>query len=91
MYKCAYSLILALTLRFSADAPALAQEVNTYALSNITTNDIQIFVKSNYLTPQMNQAMDGITDLRISSYGCDRRRRDCRRSETICNDSSTSA
>ena len=39
-------------------------EVNTFALSNITTNDIQLFVKSNYLTPQMKQALDGIADLK---------------------------
>ncbi|MGH9937350.1 MAG: carboxypeptidase regulatory-like domain-containing protein, partial [Blastocatellia bacterium] len=39
-------------------------ESHTYALTNITTNDIQVFVKSNYLTPQMKQALDGIADLK---------------------------
>ncbi len=39
-------------------------DTHTYALTNITTNDIQIFVKSNYLTPQMRQALDGIADLK---------------------------
>ncbi|MBL8169827.1 MAG: carboxypeptidase regulatory-like domain-containing protein [Acidobacteria bacterium] len=37
-------------------------EVSTFAISNITTNDIQIYVKSNYLTPQMKQALEGITE-----------------------------
>lgn len=39
-------------------------DTHTYALTNITTNDIQVFVKSNYLTPQMKQALDGIADLK---------------------------
>jgi hypothetical protein len=39
-------------------------ESNTYALSNITTTDIQVFVKSNYLTPQMKQALDGVAELK---------------------------
>jgi hypothetical protein len=39
-------------------------EAHTYALTNITTNDIQVFVKSNYLTPQMKQALDGVADLK---------------------------
>jgi hypothetical protein len=50
------------TAQFSASEEL--PEVNTFALSNITTNDIQIFVKSNYLTPPMKQALDGIADLK---------------------------
>jgi hypothetical protein len=39
-------------------------EVNTYALSNITTTDIQVFVKSNYLTPQMKQTLESVSELK---------------------------
>ncbi len=39
-------------------------DVNTFALSNITTSNIEIFVKSNYLTPQMKQAMESMIDLK---------------------------
>jgi hypothetical protein len=39
-------------------------ESHTYALTNITTNDIQVFVKSNYLTPEMKQSLDGVADLK---------------------------
>ncbi|HKQ91920.1 MAG TPA: carboxypeptidase regulatory-like domain-containing protein, partial [Blastocatellia bacterium] len=39
-------------------------ESHTYALNNITTNDIQVFVKSNYLTPEMKQSLDGVADLK---------------------------
>jgi septal ring factor EnvC (AmiA/AmiB activator) len=39
-------------------------EVNTYAISNITTNDIQVFVKSNYLTPEMKQSLEGVAELK---------------------------
>ncbi len=37
---------------------------DTYALSNITTNDIQLFVKSNYLTPAIKQALETIANLK---------------------------
>jgi hypothetical protein len=39
-------------------------ESHTYALTNITTNDIQVFVKSNYLTPEMKQSLDVVADLK---------------------------
>ncbi|HKE05792.1 MAG TPA: carboxypeptidase regulatory-like domain-containing protein, partial [Blastocatellia bacterium] len=39
-------------------------ESHTYALTNITTNDIQVFVKSNYLTPQMKQSLESVTELK---------------------------
>jgi carboxypeptidase family protein len=39
-------------------------ESHTYALTNITTNEIQVFVKSNYLTPEMKQSLDGVADLK---------------------------
>ncbi len=39
-------------------------ESHTYALTNITTNDIQVFVKSNYLTPQMKQSLEGVAELK---------------------------
>jgi len=39
-------------------------ESHTYALTNITTNDIQVFVKSNYLTPEMKQSLESVTDLK---------------------------
>lgn len=35
---------------------------HTYAVSNLTTSDIQLFVKANYLTPQMKQSLDGIIE-----------------------------
>jgi hypothetical protein len=39
-------------------------ESHTYGLTNITTNDIQVFVKSNYLTPDMKQSLEGVTELK---------------------------
>src|SRR5262245_34734954 len=39
-------------------------ESHTYALTNITTNEIQVFVKSNYLTPEMKQSLEGLTELK---------------------------
>jgi len=39
-------------------------EVTTFALSNATPNDIEIYVKANYLTPQMKQALEGIVELK---------------------------
>jgi hypothetical protein len=39
-------------------------ESHTYALTNITTNDIQVFVKANYLTPQMRQSLESVTELK---------------------------
>jgi hypothetical protein len=39
-------------------------ESHTYALNNITTNDIQVFVKSNYLTPEMKQSLEGVAELK---------------------------
>jgi len=39
-------------------------ESHTYALTNITTSDIQVFVKSNYLTPEMEKSLEGVTELK---------------------------
>jgi Carboxypeptidase regulatory-like domain len=39
-------------------------ESYTYVLTNITTTDIQVFVKSNYLTPEMKQSLEGIAELK---------------------------
>jgi hypothetical protein len=39
-------------------------ESHTYALNNITTNDIQVFVKSNYLTPEMKQSLEDVAELK---------------------------
>lgn len=39
-------------------------EINTFALSNITPDNIAVFVKSNYLTPAMKQALESIIDLK---------------------------
>lgn len=39
-------------------------EINTFALTNITTNDIQVFVKSNYLTPQMKESLESVSELK---------------------------
>jgi carboxypeptidase family protein len=39
-------------------------ESHTYALTNITTSEIQVFVKSNYLTPEMKQSLEDVTELK---------------------------
>lgn len=39
-------------------------EVSQFALSNVTPNDIAIYVKSNYLTPQMKQALENVVELK---------------------------
>jgi hypothetical protein len=39
-------------------------ESHTYLLTNITTNDIQLFVKSNYLTPEMKQSLEDVAELK---------------------------
>jgi Carboxypeptidase regulatory-like domain len=39
-------------------------ESHTYLLTNITTNDIQVFVKSNYLTPEMEKSLEGVAELK---------------------------
>jgi len=39
-------------------------EVTTFALSNVTSNDIEIYVKQNYLTPQMKQALESVVQLK---------------------------
>lgn len=39
-------------------------EVSTFALSNVTTNDIAVYVKANYLTPQMKQALESVVELK---------------------------
>jgi hypothetical protein len=37
---------------------------HTYLLTNITTNDIQVFVKSNHLTQEMKQSLEGVAELK---------------------------
>ncbi|MBO0859178.1 MAG: carboxypeptidase regulatory-like domain-containing protein [Chloracidobacterium sp.] len=39
-------------------------ESHSYLLTNITTNDIQVFVKSNYLTPEMKQSLEDVAELK---------------------------
>src|SRR5215813_13614145 len=39
-------------------------ESHTYLLTNITTNEIQVFVKSNYLTPEMKQSLEEGAELK---------------------------
>ena len=39
-------------------------ESHAYALTNIATNEIQVFVKSNYLTPEMKQSLEGVSELK---------------------------
>jgi hypothetical protein len=39
-------------------------ESNAYSLTNITTNDIQVFVRSNYLTPEMKQSLEEVAELK---------------------------
>jgi hypothetical protein len=39
-------------------------ESHVYALTNITTNEIQVFVKSNYLTAEMKQSLEGVAELK---------------------------
>jgi hypothetical protein len=40
-------------------------ETTTFAISNVTTNDIEIYVKANYLTSQMRQALEGIVEMKV--------------------------
>ncbi len=44
-------------------------DVNKYQLSNLTTDNIQLFVSSNYLTPQMKLALDGVLELKTQIAG----------------------
>jgi chromosome segregation ATPase len=39
-------------------------ESHTYLLTNITTNDIQVFVQSNYLTPEMEKSLEDVAELK---------------------------
>jgi hypothetical protein len=50
------------TMQFSVSEEL--PESHTYSLSNITTNDIQLFAKSNYLTPEMEKSLEGIAELK---------------------------
>ncbi|MCI0665357.1 MAG: carboxypeptidase regulatory-like domain-containing protein [Acidobacteria bacterium] len=50
------------TINFSVNEEL--PETSTTRLSNITTENIEVFVKSNYLTAQMKQAMEAIVDLK---------------------------
>ncbi|MEK7829946.1 MAG: hypothetical protein AAB401_02615, partial [Acidobacteriota bacterium] len=40
-------------------------EVSNFTLSNVTTNDIEIYVKANYLTPLMKQALENVVELKV--------------------------
>jgi len=40
-------------------------ETTTFAISNVTTNDIEIYVKANYLTSQMKQALESVVELKM--------------------------
>ncbi len=40
-------------------------ETTTFAISNVTTNDIEIYVKANYLTAQMKQALESVVELKM--------------------------
>lgn len=40
-------------------------EVTTFAITNVTTNDIEIYVKANYLTPQMKQALESVVETKV--------------------------
>src|SRR5262249_26179394 len=48
------------TMQFSVSEEL--PESHTYLLTNITTNDIQVFVKSNYLTPEIKQSLEEIAE-----------------------------
>jgi hypothetical protein len=50
------------TTQFSVSAEL--PDAYTYLLTNITTNDIQVFVKSNYLTPEMKQSLEDVAELK---------------------------
>lgn len=39
-------------------------DTTTFAISNVTTNDIEIYVKASYLTTQMKQALEGVVELK---------------------------
>ncbi|MBS1786481.1 MAG: carboxypeptidase regulatory-like domain-containing protein [Acidobacteria bacterium] len=44
-------------------------DITNFTISNVTTNDIEIYAKANYLTPQMKQALESVveTKMQISS------------------------
>jgi Carboxypeptidase regulatory-like domain len=50
------------TMQFSVSEEL--PESHTYALTNITPTDIQLFVKSNYLTSEMKQSLEGVAELK---------------------------
>lgn len=50
-------------------------DITTYRLSNLTSDNIALFVKSRYLSPQMKQALDGILDLKAQIAALDQQLR----------------
>ncbi len=50
-------------------------DLTTYRLSNLTSDNIALFVKSRYLNPQMKQALDGILDLKSQIAALDQQLR----------------
>ena len=40
-------------------------DVTTFAISNVTTNDIEIYVKANYLTPAMKQTLESVVEMKV--------------------------
>ena len=40
-------------------------DTTTFTISNVTTNDIEIYVKSNYLTPQMKQTLESVVEMKV--------------------------
>jgi hypothetical protein len=44
-------------------------DVNTFALSNLTTANLELFIQSNYLTPSMKQALDNILNQKAEIAG----------------------
>ncbi|MGH9799174.1 MAG: hypothetical protein ACRD82_02325 [Blastocatellia bacterium] len=40
-------------------------DTTNFTISNITTNDIEIYVKANYLTPQMKQALESVVEMKV--------------------------
>ncbi|MBP6820163.1 MAG: carboxypeptidase regulatory-like domain-containing protein [Acidobacteria bacterium] len=40
-------------------------ETSNFTISNVTTNDIEIYIKANYLTPQMKQALENVVEMKV--------------------------
>ena len=50
-------------------------DTTTYQLSNLTSTNITLFVKSRYLSPQMKQSLDGILELKSQIAALDQQLR----------------